>query len=114
MDVVILSYDPGPWWYYVPALKNIILWLKVYSFSFLPFNNGILLMLSISVVFLALFLIQMWVDVYYSQWLRWIGFLLIVLTMFLYFCGVLPFWWVVLMSIIYFFPILLYIVSFQI
>ena len=106
-----LSYDPGPWWYLVPILKDIILWLKNYSFDFFPLNNGALLMFSICVIFLALYLIQMWVDVYYLELLRWIGFFLIVLSVFLCSCGVLPFWLVVWSIAIYFFPILMYIMT---
>jgi hypothetical protein len=88
MDVVILSYDPGPWWYLVPVLKDIILWLKNYSFDFWSLNNGALLMFSICVIFLVLYSIQMWVDAYYLGLLRWIGFFLIILSVFLCSCGV--------------------------
>lgn len=109
MDVVF--DDPGPWWYLVPILKDIVLWLKIYSFDFLSFNNGSLIVLDTTTIFFGLYWFQMWTDWYYYDKLRLIGCLLIVLSVFLYCCGVLPLWLVVLSSLIYFAPIFTYIIS---
>ena len=111
MDVVFP--DPGPWWHLSP-MKDIILWLKIYPFDYFSLNRGTLLILGISVIFLVLYLLQMWTDVYYSLYLRWIGAFLTILVVFLFYCGVIPLWLVIMSSIIYFAPIFMYIVSFQI
>jgi membrane-bound ClpP family serine protease len=103
-----------PWWWSIPALKEIILWLRIYSFDFLSLNNGTLLALIVTVIFLGLYFFQLWTDWYYYDKLRLIGFLLIILSVFLYYCGVLPLWLVILSSLIYFIPVFVYIISVQI
>ena len=114
MDVVTLSYDPGPWWYYVPVLKDVVLWLKTYSLDFLSFNNGTLLILGAVIVFAVLYWMQIltdWDSFYYLPLLRWIGFFLIVLSVFLHFCGVISLNVTVLLIVVCSFPIFMYIIT---